>query len=188
MTQTATNDIPDFLADLVRQDLASKTIATYKADLTAFARWFSSTVGEPFSARAVTPTDLRDHRGYLRMVQRRAAATVNRRFAALRAFFRWAKGKGLISELPTDDVKGVPIPRRVPKSLLKRDVDRILRAAEREGNRRNLAIVLLLRHTGLRVGELCALQVDDVVISERKGQVHVHSGKGDKDRSVPLTK
>jgi site-specific recombinase XerD len=186
MSQTATHDIAEFLADLVRQDLASKTIATYKVDLTAFAQWFSSTVGEPFSARAVTPTDLRDYRGYLRTVQRRAAATVNRRFAALRAFFRWAKGKGLISELPTDDVKGVPIPRRAPKSLLKRDVDRILRAAEREGNKRNLAILLLLRHTGLRVGELCALQVGDLVISERKGQVHVHSGKGDKDRMVPL--
>jgi site-specific recombinase XerD len=186
MSQTATHDIAEFLADLVRQDLASKTIATYKVDLNAFAQWFSSTAGEPFSARAVTPTDLRDYRGYLRTVQRRAAATVNRRFAALRSFFRWAKAKRLIAELPTDDVKGVPILRRAPKSLLKRDVDRILRAAEREGNKRNLAILLLLRHTGLRVGELCALQVGDVVISERKGQVHVHSGKGDKDRTVPL--
>jgi integrase/recombinase XerD len=186
MSQSLTNDIADFLTDLARQDLAAKTIATYKVDLTAFAQWFSATVGEPFSARAVTPTDLRDYRGYLRAVQRRAAATVNRRLAALKAFFRWAKGQGLISELPTADVKGIPIPRRAPKSLLKRDVDRILRAAEREGNKRNLAILLVLRHTGLRVGELCALHVGDVVISERKGQVQVHSGKGDKDRTVPL--
>src|SRR5215213_9511159 len=110
MSQTITDELSDFLADLVRQDLAPKTIATYKVDLTAFAQWFSSTVGEPFSARAVTPTDVRDYRGYLRTVQRRAAATVNRRLAALKAFFRWAKGKGLISELPTDDVKGIPIP------------------------------------------------------------------------------
>jgi integrase/recombinase XerC len=186
MSETLTNTITDFLADLVRQDLAAKTIATYKVDLTEFSKWFTSTVGEPFSARAVTPTDLRDYRGYLRTVQRRAAATVNRRFAALRAFFRWAKGKGVIAELPTDDVKGIPILRRAPKSLLKRDIDRILRAAEREGNKRNLAILLLLRHTGLRVGELCALRVGDILISERKGQVHVHSGKGDKDRTVPL--
>jgi site-specific recombinase XerD len=186
MSKTETHELVEFLADLVRQDLAQKTIATYKVDLTAFSKWFSSTLGEPFLARAVTPTDLRDYRAHLRTVQRRAAATVNRRFAALRAFFRWAKAKGLITELPTDDVKGIPVPRRAPKSLLKRDVDRILRAAEREGNKRNLAILLILRHTGLRVGELCALQVNDVVISERKGQVRVHSGKGDKDRVVPL--
>lgn len=73
-----------------------------------------------------------------------------------------------------------------PKSLLKRDVDRLLRAAEREGNKRNLAILLLLRHTGLRVNELCALHVDDVSITERKGTVRVHAGKGDKDRTLPL--
>src|SRR5579871_316954 len=155
MSQPTTDDVAAFLTDLARQDLAPKTIATYKVDLTAFAQWFHGTQAEPFSARAVTPTDLRDYRGYLRTVQRRAAATVNRRLAALRAFFRWAKGKGLISELPTDEVKGVPIPRRAPKSLAKRDVDRLLRAAEREGNKRNHAILLLLRHTGLRVGELC---------------------------------
>ena len=104
----------------------------------------------------------------------------------LTAFFRWAKGQGLITELPTDDVKGVPLARRTPKSLLKRDVHRLLRAAEREGNKRNLAILLLLRHTGLRVGELCASRVEDLSLSERKGHVRVHSGKGDNDRVVPL--
>jgi site-specific recombinase XerD len=187
MSQVTTDEVTEFLADLVRQDLAPKTIATYKVDLQAFSQWFATTLDEPFSARAVTPTDVRDYRAHLRTVQRRAAATVNRRLAALRAFFRWAKGKGLISELPTDEVKGVPVARRAPKSLLKRDVDRLLRAAEREGNKRNLAIVLLLRHTGLRVGELCALRVEDITLSERKGAVRVHAGKGDKDRTLPLS-
>ena len=71
MSQTTTDELTDFLADLVRQDLAPKTIATYKVDLTAFAHWFASTLGEPFSARAVTPTDIRDYRAHLRTVQRR---------------------------------------------------------------------------------------------------------------------
>src|SRR5438477_5652690 len=112
MSKTVTDELTDFLADLVRQDLAPKTIATYKIDLTAFAQWFATSLDEPFSARAVTPTDIRDYWAHLRTVQRRAAATVNRRLAALRAFFRWAKGKGLVTELPTDEVKGVPMPRR----------------------------------------------------------------------------
>src|SRR5215216_1878762 len=118
MSKPAPHELPEFLADLARQDLAPKTIATYKGDLTEFSKWFSSTLGEPLSAQDVTPTDLRDYRAHLRTVQRRAAATVNRRLAALRAYFRWAKAKGLIAELPTDEVKGVPIPRRAPKSLL----------------------------------------------------------------------
>jgi site-specific recombinase XerD len=82
--------------------------------------------------------------------------------------------------------RGIPLARRTPKSLIKRAVARLLRATEREGNKRNLAILLLLRHTGWRVGELCALRVDDLTITERKGSVRVHSGKGDKDRTIPL--
>src|SRR5439155_12582863 len=88
--------------------------------------------------------------------------------------------------LPTEGVKGVPASPRTPKSLAKRDLDRLLRAAEKDGNKRNSAILLTLRHAGLRVGELCSLRVGDLTISERKGHVTVRSGKGDKDRTVPL--
>src|SRR5204862_2785206 len=88
--------------------------------------------------------------------------------------------------LPTEAVKGVTAAPRTPKALPKRDVDRLLREAERHGNKRNLAVLLTLRHTGLRVGELCALRLGDVALSERKGQVRVHSGKGNKDRVIPL--
>jgi site-specific recombinase XerD len=105
--------------------------------------------------------------------------------AALRKFFLWAQATGRITELPTATVKGVPAAPRSPKSLPKRDVDRLIREAQK-GNTRNLAIVQLLRHTGLRVGELCALRLSDIRTSERKGSVLVRSGKGDKDRTVPL--
>jgi site-specific recombinase XerD len=186
MSKELPPDIMPFLDDLGRRDLAAKTIAAYRIDVLAFARWFPDSAGEPFSARAVTPTDLRDYKSYLRIVERRQAATLNRRFAALRAFFRWARGAGLITELPTESVRGVPAAPRTPKALAKRDVDRLIREAERHGQPRNLAILQLLRHTGLRVGELCNLRLDDLTISERRGTLLVRSGKGDKDRTVPL--
>ncbi|MDP9366465.1 MAG: tyrosine-type recombinase/integrase [Chloroflexota bacterium] len=186
MTQEQPLEIDGFLAALRREDAAPATVRNYAADLLAFARWFRDSTGEPFSARAVTPTDLRDYRGYLRTVERRQAATINRRLAALRRFFGWAKGAGKIAELPTEQVKGVPAAPRTPKALAKREVDRLTREAERHGNKRNLAILLTLRHTGLRVGELCNLRLGDVSISERKGEVLVRGGKGNKDRTVPL--
>jgi site-specific recombinase XerD len=179
-------DITAFVAELGRQGMATKTVTTYATDLTMFARWFSDSTGEPFTARSVTPTDVLDYKAHLRTVQRRQAATVNRRLAALRKFFLWAQGTGRITEVPTATVKGVPSSPRIPKSLAKREVDRLLREAEKAGNKRNLAILLLLRHTGLRVGELCNLRLSDISISERKGSVLVRSGKGDKDRIVPL--
>lgn len=179
-------DIDTFLAELRRQDAAPATVRNYAADLRAFARWFPEATGEPFAAKAVTPTDLREYRGYLRTVERKQAATINRRLAALRRFFVWAKGAGTIVEVPTAQVKGVPAAPRTPKALSKREVDRLLREAERHGNKRNLAILLVLRHTGLRVGELCNLRLSDVTVSERKGEVLVRGGKGNKDRTVPL--
>ncbi len=179
-------DIADFLADLRRQEVAPKTVASYATDLCAAARWFTATTGEAFTAAAVTPTDLRDYRAHLRTVERRAPATVNRRLAALRRFFTWAKATGRARELATEGVKGIPSTPRAPKALAKRELDRLVRAAEQDRNKRNLAVLLTLRHTGLRVGELCNLRLDDLAISERKGSLSVRSGKGDKDRTVPL--
>jgi integrase/recombinase XerC len=179
-------DVTEFLAELRRQEAAPATVRSYAADLRAFARWFPDGTGEAFAAQAVTPTDLREYKAHLRAVERKQAATVNRRLAALRRFFAWAQATGKIAEPPTARVKGVPAAPRTPQALSKREVDRIVREAERHGNKRNLAILQLLRHTGLRVGELCNLRLGDVVISERKGAVLVRGGKGNKDRTIPL--
>jgi integrase/recombinase XerD len=185
MSNTDYPDIAAFVAELTRQGMAAKTITTYTSDLVSFARWFTDSTGENFRATAVTPSDILDYKSHLRTVQRRQAATVNRQLAALRKFFLWAQATGRIAELPTATVKGVPAAPRAPKSLPKRDVDRLIREAQK-GTKRNLAIVQLLRHTGIRVGELCNLRLADIRTSERKGSVLVRSGKGDKDRTIPL--
>jgi site-specific recombinase XerD len=186
MRQQSHPDIEAFLVELRRQDLAASTVASYEGDLLAFGQWFATTTGETFSAQAMTPTDVRDHKAYLRAVQHRQAATVNRRLAALRKFCLWAKATGRITDLPTLSVKSVPTGARMPKSLAKRDVDRLIRAAEQGKSVRDYAILLTLRHTGIRVGELCALRVDDLTLRDRQGSLLVRSGKGDKDRVVPL--
>jgi len=179
-----------FIADLNRQEAAAKTVANYLSDLNCFARWFTQTTGEGFAAANVTPTDIRDYRSYLQTTQGRAPATVNRRLAALRRFFGWAIGAGVASENPTLSVKGVQSVPQGPRSLEKREVDKLIRMAEKDATdgpgKRNLAILVTLRHTGLRVGELCDLRLSDVLISERKGSVTVRSGKGNKHRVVPL--
>src|SRR5215212_2267435 len=175
-----------FLQDLERQETSPKTRDAYRLDLLHFAAWCARTVGEGFSPEAVTPTDVRDYRSSLINVEKRQPATVNRRLAALRRFFQWAKATGRVKELPTDDVKAVASSPRAPHWLDKRDVDRLIRTVERHGNTRDLAIVLVLRHTGVRVSELSSLMLGDVEASERKGALAVRSGKGGKFRVLPL--
>jgi len=64
----------------------------------------------------------------------------------------------------------------------------LIKAIERGGIPRDIAIVKLLLHTGLRVSELCALTWRDVKITPRQGRMSVRSGKGQKRREIPLNK
>jgi integrase/recombinase XerC len=187
MTQTnQPTEIEQFLTRLVHEEAAAKTIANYQSDLSLFARWFRDTTGEELSAAAVTPTDLRDYRSFLLTTKHASPATVNRHLAALKRFFRYALAMGWVTEDPTAAVKGIQQVQVAPKALSKREVDKLLRAAERYGSKRDQAILATLRHTGIRVGELTALRLADVEISERKGELVVRSGKGGKYRAVPL--
>jgi site-specific recombinase XerD len=186
MTHDAPDELTLFLAELECREASTQTIRASRQDLTAFGRFLQQSTGEVFTAAAVTPTDLREYRPFLLHLRHAAPATINRHLAALRKLFLWAKAQGWLRELPTEAVRGVGEVARSPKWLEKRDVDRLLREAEKGKSKRDLATVRLLRHTGLRVGELVALQIGDVETSERKGAVVVRSGKGGKQRSVPL--
>jgi len=74
ITDNIPQDVPDFVAELQRQEVAPTTITSYRSDLLGFARWFTDSTSETFTAAVVTPTDIRDYRAPLRTVQRRPAA------------------------------------------------------------------------------------------------------------------
>src|SRR5215213_5646788 len=141
-------DIDNFLKDLALTEISAQTLHAYSIDLADFAHWFYPTLAESFTAQAITRSDIRDYRAYLLNVKRRSPATVNRRLAALRKFFLWAQARGMVTDSPTHEVKGVEVQASAPKWLEKRELDKLIRAAERYGNRRDLAIVLTLYHTG----------------------------------------
>ena len=65
-----------------------------------------------------------------------------------------------------------------PRWLDRREQNALLRAVERAGKPRDLAVVRLLLNTGLRVQELGALTCKDVTLSERKGLLTARHGKG----------
>jgi site-specific recombinase XerD len=187
--QPAFPELDRFLAALRQREASEHTVAAYRRDLTGFAAWFADHVGSPCTLRAITPTDVRDFRTVLRERQLRTPATVNRKLAALRSFFAWALGAGLCTDNPLAQVKDVREEPRRPRWFVKRDLDRLLReleaAAKPSTKLRDRAIVLTLRHTGIRVGELITLQVRDLTLSERKGSLRV-LGKGGKERRIPL--
>lgn len=184
--------IDAFLDARAAGDGSRHTLTSYRHDLVGFARWFAAHVPtEPaFLPEAVTPTDVREYRDWLVREANRKPATVNRKLAALRAYFAFCKAHGYRKDdLPTDGVRRVAEQPGGPRWFLKREVNGLIRAVERYGRGadrvRDLAIVLTLRHSGLRVGELVTLTLPDVTLGQRDGQLRVR-GKGNKERIVPL--
>jgi len=186
MNDTMPDFIDQFAQHLKSQEASPKTVANYTIDLRKFAVWFRDSNGQELTLKGITPTDVRDYKSYLLTVERRQPATINRRLTTLRRLCAWAKKDKLIEENPAEEVKGVEKVQVAPRSLDRKEAARLVKYAEREGNKRNLAIVEVLKNTGIRVGELCALRRDDVEIAERKGHITVRFGKGGKHRVVPL--
>ncbi len=176
-----------FLDHLHRQGKSAHTIAAYARGLTHFARWSEQTYGEPFGPARVIPRDVRDWLAYQQTVEKARPATVNQRLTALKRFFAWAVREGHARTNPTTDISGLRLPPRQPKALTEKEVRRLLRAVHAAGNARDIAIVEVLLGTGIRVGELLALRVGDVIIRERSGVLTVRRGKHGQYRQVPLT-
>jgi site-specific recombinase XerD len=169
---------------LVAEEASPLTIKNYLLDLSQFSSWFEGTNGQPLTLPAITPTDVRVYKDHLRRTAK--PATVNRRLASIRKLCRWAKRKGLLKDDPTDGIKAVERIRTAPRALSSKELNALMRAVERHGNERDSAIVLILRHTGLRVSELANVKLADLKLSDRKGLLTVRSGKGGKWREVPL--
>ena len=181
-------DIEAFVAHLDTGRLAGNTVKSYRADLLHLAQWYSQTYGEAFSAASLTPSVIREYVSYLRTAKGARPATINRRLSAIRKFSTWAidQEKLPAAASPAAGIASVKTGRHGPKGLSQDEYRRLLHATERFGTPRDVAILELLRHTGIRVGELVALRLGDVVIRERSGMLTVRDGKGGVFNEIPL--
>ncbi len=118
-----------------------------------------------------------------------ARTTLARRTSSVKTFCTWAARRGLLPYDPAARLQ-VPKSRRTLPAVLRRDqaIDAMeaMNSAAREGDPlalRDRLIVEMLYATGIRVSELCGLDIDDVDTSRRVLRV---LGKGNKQRTVPF--
>lgn len=178
--------VEPFSAELERQDKSKLTVANYGNDVELFALWLEESYGDRFDPSRVVQRDIVEYRSHLTTIRNAGPATVNRRLASLSAFFKWCMAEGYAGTNPADNVKQTHIVDSGPRSIDTTSLRRLLREAHVHANTRDTAIVELLCHTGLRVGELVAMQLGDIEISERKGVAVVRQGKRRTSRQVPL--
>ena len=175
--------VRDYLA---AHDFAANSRRAAVQDLRKFAAWFSAANAEPFRVGRVTTRDLTDFRDQLRRQQNQAVTTINRALVTLRRFFGWLVENGQVPANPAKPVKELRRQLLAPKGMDRSQVRRLLREVELRQDVRAGAIFSLFLYTGCRVGDLVALELHDLMLSERSGTVVFRLGKGNKQRSVPL--
>ena len=170
-----------YAGHLQRSPLTGHTPRTYLGAIRAYLTWLQAAEvdGDPLGDVAAKDWAVRDYRSYLVTVAKRATATVNKHLAALQDFYLW-RGLGA-----PQGVKRHQVPRHAPKALEPRAKLRYLRAVEVWPSARDRALALLPLYAGTRIAEITALDVADVRLSARKGELHL-VGKGEKSRTVPV--
>ncbi|MFC1965226.1 tyrosine-type recombinase/integrase [Chloroflexota bacterium] len=113
-----------------------------------------------------------------------STATIHGHVRTLRAFFNWLVVEGLAQNNPTKDIKPPKVTRKVVSTLSDEEIRAILNVfSTSPTDARNQALFLILFDTGLRIGELVNLKMEDVHMDE--GYLKV-LGKGKKERIVPI--
>ncbi len=162
------------------------TIRAYRSDVRAML----DHVEEQTGSRDLSELTLADLRAWLTDLAGTGAArtTVARRVASVRAFCRWARRVGLVATDPSVRLVSPRRHRSLPAVLdaqeagAAMDVAAVRADDDDPAHLRDRALAELLYATGIRVGELVALDVDDIDRGARTVRV---MGKGGKERVVP---
>ncbi|MEQ8843290.1 MAG: tyrosine recombinase XerC [Phycisphaerales bacterium] len=114
-----------------------------------------------------------------------SSATLARKIATLRSFYKWAARNKFSNGNPMVAIRTPRQTKRLPKAITIEQVEQLLSAPDEKDvlGTRDRAILQTLYSTGLRVSELVGLMFADIDFEQRVMRVQ---GKGNKDRLVPL--
>lgn len=161
-------EIDKFSSYMLGERKSPHTIKEYRFLVSIFFR-FS---GKPIEK--CLPADIEAYKNFLASEKNYSKTSQYLAIKALRHFYKF---KGVT---PPVNLTVPKRPKKMPNYLSEKETTKLLGTAGKD-LRTNL-IVSLLAHTGIRVGELCSLKIDDVDLDE--GVIGIYSGKGDRDRIV----
>ncbi|MGJ5175296.1 tyrosine-type recombinase/integrase [Bradyrhizobium oligotrophicum] len=168
----------------IERQLSENTLQAYMQDLTDFGRWCPATC-DPLRIQTDT---LREYLEDMKGRRALSPATIRRRIACLRAFFRFLADQGQMADPFVGWRLKLPRRKRLPRALSRDETSTLLASTRDLERAKALEVTRLLRTevslmvaTGIRVGELCKIQTGDV--SHDGSTLRIH-GKGSRDRIV----
>lgn len=168
-----------YLADERRY--SPNTIIGYRNDLQFLEQYLKEQKVNHINE--VTPGHLQGFVAYVRRQLQNGPAAQARKLFSVRSFFRYLFKAGKIQNNPAADLEPPKLPRRLPVFLSEKEAQRLLEMPRGKWAARDKAIFTVFLFCGLRVSELCNLNLVDVDLDN--GTLRV-IGKGDQERIVPL--
>jgi integrase/recombinase XerD len=176
----------DFLAYLeFERGLSRNTLEAYRSDLLQFGRFLEARGADAVGASAADVSDFLVELAEGNGRPPSSPATIHRKAACLRSFYRHLRREGLRDSDPTASISGPRRGRRLPKVLNRGEVTKLL--AQPKGTAptalRDRALLELMYACGLRASEAIGIEVADLDMEEAVLRAR---GKGSKERVVPV--
>ncbi len=170
---------------------ADATVKAYRIDLEGFLTFFAEHLGGPPDLDRLTGLRAVEFRAWLASRHQRGLARTStaRALAALRSFYRYLDREHGRHNPALKALRTPRLPRRLPRPLSADQATELLDAVPGAAKldwiaKRDTALLLLLYGAGLRIGE--ALALDRAALGQGKPEALLITGKGGKQRLVPL--
>lgn len=162
------------------------TIKAYLSNISQFIEWVKKNkkVNE-VDVKIIKRLKLRDLEQFMEylMIKGNGESTRGRKTSAIKEFFRYLKKNKLIKENITDDLECPKIPKRERNYIVEQDIIKLKHRVQGCHRIRDLAIIMLLWNTGIRLSELTNLNIKDI----KDNSIRIIR-KGDNEAYLPLNK
>lgn len=188
MKTTYEKHIDDFLNYIkYEKNLSLDTIRTYRSNITPFFEWVSSRK-ETGQLRLITSEDLSEYIIYRKITDKLESTSLNLIKNSIGSMYKYLIKKNLVTKNISDEVENQKVKKTVPKALTLDESIQMLDAVDEVNKREDVAamrvklMVRMFLFLGLRTSELINVKYDHI----RNGNLTVFSGKGDKQRVLPM--
>ncbi len=166
----------------VERNLSLNTIDAYRRDLKNYISYL-----ENRRLKSMNGIKQKHIRGFIRALAdaHLSPASISRVFSSIRTYHSFLNAEHFVDTNPSQLLEAPKLPRKLPEVLTVQEIDDILAAVDESAKlaKRDLALLEILYSTGLRVSEVCNLNLTGVVFDYEMLRV---TGKGDKERLVPM--
>jgi integrase/recombinase XerD len=176
------SELEPFSVWLEKHEKTENTIKTYNGVLHSFYKWLL------LNNKSIEELTKEHVQAYIRQLENegKSASTIKKTLAAFSLFAHFIEKPDLVHgiEIQSSSRRS----ETIPEFLNHEEREKLLSSVKKDGNLRDIAIVYILLHTGIRVSELCHLNHDDIIQHETGSRLIIRGQKGEVKRMIPLSK